>query len=225
MSFARRSVSVLGITVAVTLAVSGLALAQQGPASYAGPPVALGNGTAYTVVRTGPDGRLASIGVEITAPALEGLPAAAPGGHAMFPYHLAMPAAGPQTVIDHVGLDWEALGHPPAGVYDVPHFDFHFYLVDRAEVERVHFDGPDDSASPAQQPPAELLPAGYVLPPGTAVPKMGVHAVNPAAAEFQQKPFEATFIYGYYDRQLTFIEPMVSLAYLQSRPDFSAPVP
>ena len=53
---------------------------------------------------------------------------------------------------------------------------------------------------------------------------MGVHAINPQAAEFQQPPFTATLIYGYHNKKQTFIEPMVSLAFLQSKPVFSAPV-
>jgi hypothetical protein len=213
---------IVGAVATLSVVASGVAWGQS---TYTGTPVALGQGEAYTFVRTGPGGELASIGIVLTDKALEGLPGATPGGHAMFSYLLPMPESGPRTVVDHVGLDWEALGHPPQGVYDVPHFDFHFYLVSPGEVAKVHFDGPDDSASPAQQPPPELMPAGYVLPPGTAVPKMGAHAINPAAAEFQQKPFQATFIYGYYDKQLTFIEPMASLAYLQSKPDLTAPVP
>ena len=217
-----RNALFVGVAATLSVVTSGVAWGQS---SYTGTPVPMGNGEAYTFVRTGPGGEPAAIGIVLTAAALEGLPGGTPGGQALFPYHLPMPEAGPRTVVDHVGLDWEAHGHPPAGVYDVPHFDFHFYLVDRGEVEKVQFDGPEDSASPAQQPPAELLPAGYVLPPGTAVPKMGVHAINPAGAEFQQKPFEVTFIYGYYDKQQTFIEPMATLAYLQSKPDFTAPVP
>ena len=216
---------VVGVATTLSVVMSGAAWSGQGASTHTGAPVALGKGEAYTIVRTGPDGALASIGIELTAAALEGLPGATPGGHAMFSYILPMPETGPRTVVDHVGLDWEALGHPPAGVYDVPHFDFHFYLVSRDEVDRVAFKSDEESASPEQQPPAALMPAGYVLPPGTAVPKMGVHAINPAAREFQQKPFEATFIYGFYDKQLTFLEPMVTLAYLQSKPEYSAPVP
>jgi hypothetical protein len=68
------------------------------------------------------------------------------------------------------------------------------------------------------------MPAGYVLPPGTAVARMGVHAVNPSASEFQKQPFTASFIYGYHNKKLVFIEPMTTLAYLKSKPSFSAPV-
>ena len=41
---------------------------------------------------------------------------------------------------------------------------------------------------------------------------------------FQEQPFTATVIYGYCNKQLIFIEPMVSLAFLQSTPTFSAPL-
>lgn len=193
-------------------------------ASYTGDAVRIGQGEAHTVVRTGAKGELVAIGIVMTAAALEGLPTAPAGGHAVFPYPLPMPTKGPKTVVDHVVIDWEAAGHPPPGVYDVPHFDFHFYLVSRENVMQVRFDGPGDSAAPGQQPPPELMPAGYVLPPGTAVPQMGVHAVNPGAPEFQQQPFTATFIYGYYNKRQTFIEPMASLAFLKSKPAFTGPV-
>ena len=32
------------------------------------------------------------------------------------------------------------------------------------------------------------MPAGYIVPPGTAVSQMGVHAVNPSAPEFHNQP-------------------------------------
>lgn len=192
--------------------------------THEGKAVSIGRGEARTIVRSDTAGKVTAIGVVMTAAALEGLPTAAADGRAVFPHVLAMPTTGPKTVVDHVVVDWEAAGHPPPGVYDVPHFDFHFYLVSREEVMKVSFASPDDSASPAQQPAAELMPAGYVLPPGTAVPQMGVHAINPGAPEFQQQAFTATFIYGYYNRQQTFIEPMASLAFLKSKPSFSAAI-
>ncbi|MGE5336864.1 MAG: hypothetical protein ACM3PU_03490, partial [Gemmatimonadota bacterium] len=128
------------------------------------------------------------------------------------------------TVVDHVVVNWESVGHPPPKVYDVPHFDFHFYTVSRAAQMKVAYKDENESGTPGQQPPAELLPAGYIVPPGTAVPQMGVHAVDPSSPEFQGKPFTATFIYGFNNKQQTFIEPMVTLAYLESKPSFSAPV-
>ncbi|MFC3530924.1 DUF5602 domain-containing protein [Vogesella facilis] len=213
----------LPLALAVTLALgAGAARAQDLSASYEGAPVRFGQGEAHTVVRTDADGKPVSIGIVFSESALAGLPA---GDKDMAPaYQLAMPSSGPQTVVDHVVINWEGHGHPPPGVYDVPHFDFHFYLVSPALRQQVAFGNEGESGDPRQQPPAALLPAGYVVPPGTAVPQMGVHAVNPAAPEFQQQPFTATFIYGYHNQQQTFVEPMVALSFLQSKPSFSAAV-
>ncbi len=207
------------------LLAAGPALAQGKAATYEGKAERIGRGTAHTVVRTDGSGKPISIGIVFTPRVLDGLPKAAAGADPDFPYPLSMPTKGPRTVVDHVVVSWESSGHPPLHVYDVPHFDFHFYLVSRAAQMKVAFKDEKDSGDPGQQPPGELLPAGYVVPPGTAVSRMGVHAIDPSGPEFRNQPFTATLIYGYYEQKQTFIEPMASLAYLKSRPSFSAPVP
>ncbi len=53
---------------------------------------------------------------------------------------------------------------------------------------------------------------------------MGAHAIDPASPEFHQKPFTHTFIFGFYDAEMIFLEPMASLEYLNTRPEVSAPV-
>lgn len=181
--------------------------------------------SAHTVVRSDAGGKATSVGVLFSAGVLDGLPDSGNRKRADFAFSLSIPTKGPRTVVDHVVIDWEAVGHPPPKVYDVPHFDFHFYLVSSAERGKVSFKSDQDSGHPSQQPPAELLPAGYIIPPGTAALKMGVHAIKPTAPEFQGQPFSATFIYGYYNKQLTFLEPMASLSFLKSKPSFSAEVP
>ena len=67
-------------------------------------------------------------------------------------------------------------------------------------------------------PPKELIPPGYFIPPGTQVDRMGVHAVAKAAPEFHGHPFTYTMIYGYDNKTLAFLEPMLAIAYLQTRP-------
>lgn len=215
----------LVLVTATAVLATGPALGAGKPATYEGKATRIGHGTAHTVVRTDASGKPTSIGVVFTPGMLEGLPKAVKGADPDFPYTLPMPTKGPRTVFDHVVVNWESAGHPPPHVYDVPHFDFHFYLVSRQAQRKVAFKNENESGDPSQQPPAELMPAGYILPPGTAVPQMGVHAINPASPEFHGQPFNATFIYGYYDKQQTFIEPMASLAFLKSKPSFSAPLP
>lgn len=221
----RRWISFVVFAAAIIFPAAGSAWAQGKSAIYAGKAVTIGQGSARTVVRTDGNGEPVSISIVFTPGVLDGLPVASKGASPDFPYPLPMPPDGPRTVVDHVVVNWESAGHPPPHVYDVPHFDFHFYLVSPADRLAVAFSSEMDSGDPGQQPPAELVPAGYVLPPGTAVPQMGVHAINPVTSEFHGQPFTATFIYGYYNKRLTFIEPMASLAYLKAKPSFSAPVP
>ena len=220
---ARRPATALLTVAAAAILAATPALAAGKAQTYDGKSVHVGHGTAHTFVRTDDAGKVVAIGVAFSETALDGLPKATKKQDD-FPYLLPMPAKGPRTVFDHVVLNWESEGHPPPHVYDVPHFDFHFYTVSRAQQMGVKFKSDADSGLPSQQPAAKLMPAGYIMPPGTAVPQMGAHAVNPAGGEFHGQPFTATFIYGYYNQKLTFVEPMASLAFLKSKPDFSGPV-
>ncbi len=40
-----------------------------------------------------------------------------------------------------MGLNWEPAGHPLEGVYTIPHFDFHFYLISQEEVINITGEG------------------------------------------------------------------------------------
>src|SRR5664279_5489720 len=169
------------IATVTTVLAAGPVLAKSKPANYEGKAVRIGHGTAHTVVRADANGMAASISIVFTPGMLDGLPKAAKGADPDFPYLLPMPTKGPKTVVDHVVINWESAGHPPPHVYDVQHFDFHFHLVSYASHMKVAFKDEKDSGDPSQQPPAELVPAGYIVPPGTAVSQMGGHAVNPVS--------------------------------------------
>ena len=212
------------LAVGLALAVLTAGVAQAGTAKvFQGEAVAIGKGSARVVVAAGADGLPRSVAIVMGEAALEGLPADLPPGLPEIEYRLPMPAGGPATGYREVTVNWNPHGHPPAGIYDKPHFDFHFYLIDGGEREGVTFRGADAAAATAALDKA-LVPAGYVVPPDTAVEHMGVHGVDPRGAEFHKHPFERAFIYGYYRNRLTFVEPMVSLAYLQTKPDVTLPV-
>lgn len=208
-------------TLAV-LSLSGLAFASD-PSTFTGTPVAVGNGTAHVSVMTNDMNEPESVSVVLTKDALQGLPEVQ-GDQMAWVFPLPLPDSGPRTGFEMVVLDWNPSGHPPEGIYSVPHFDVHFYLIGNEEREAITFlgEGHDPALS---APDPMLLPAGYVIPPGTAEEQMGVHALDPAGEEFQGQPFSHNVIYGYYQGNLIFVEPMVSLAFLQSLPDVTSPVP
>ena len=204
-------VAVLAVALAVG-ACSDESVAPTATTELDGPTVAVGNGTARTVVIE-QGGRVSSIGIQLTDGALTGLPATMP----MTEWQLSLPpgvGAGPW---DHAALDWNPQGHPPPQVYTVPHFDFHFYMVSPAD--QMAIAGGPDTTSVAPQ----YMPRDYASEV-ESVPMMGVHWADTLAAEYHGHPFDHTFIYGFHQGRMIFDEPMVTVAFLQSGTDFSGPV-
>lgn len=221
--FTRRGFRFFGLVSAVMLGLAASAATQASePTIHAGKPVPVGNGVARVLVAADSTGAPTSVSVVLTAAALEGLPGAG-AGHADSEYILPMPSGAPQTGYDHVGLNWNPAGHIPTGIYSVPHFDVHFYLVTRAERDAVTFQGTAATAS-LTPPDSALVPEGYVIPPDSAVEGMGHHGVDTKSHEFHGEPFDHTFLYGYYGRRLIFVEPMVTLEFLKKKPDVTVPV-
>jgi uncharacterized protein len=188
-----------------------------------GDPVAFGRGTIRTLVAFNADGRPASVGVSFSASALEGLPAQAPADDLGWLFRLPLPSGVALPPYDHVAVYWNPHGHEPHGVYDVAHIDVHFFLTPPEEVDRITASDRDLELC-YRLPPAQAIPAGYILPPGTQHRRMGVHWIEAEASEFKGQPFTATFIVGSYDRQVNFLEPMIAHSFLASRPNLRKPV-
>lgn len=215
--------------VAMAVALAGCAGAGSGvptrpvAGTFDGPPVEIGGGRARAFVTLDGCGNPTAVGVRFSEAALVGLPAEHPKDADGYEYVLALPVEAGIAGFDHVGLDWNPMGHIPPGVYSVPHFDFHFYLISRRQREKITLAG-EDLATAHKAPAPEFLPPGYVLPPGTEVAGMGAHAIDPGAPEFNGQPFTKTFIYGFYDGELVFVEPMVAKTYLDAKPDVTEAV-
>ena len=176
----------------------------------------LGRGTVRSWVTLDKDGKPAAIGVTISEAALKTAPTELPSGQPGVEFNLALPAEAAATAFDHIGFGWNPRGHEPEKIYDVPHFDLHFYTITPAERARITAQG-DDLAKTYREPSAEYAPVGYILAPGTAVPNMGAHWINPKAGEFQGAAFTRTFLYGNYDGQIIFYEPMITKAFLETQ--------
>jgi len=193
------------------------------PGTYEGPAVAVGQGQARAFVTRDAYGKPLSFGIRLDEAALSGLPSEPPAGAEGFAYSLELPAEAAGMGYDRIVFDWNPHGHVPPGVYDVPHFDFHFYLIGEDATNKITAVG-EDLERAHKAPAPEFMPAGYILPPGTEVPKMGAHAIDPTGDEFTKKSFTKTFIYGFYDGEMIFVEPMITKAYLETKPDVTLPV-
>lgn len=180
--------------------------------TFYGPENSFGAGKVRSFITITHTGLPQEVGVQVTANAFSGL-ATQPGEYSyIIPLHQK---ALEVTPFDHIEVDWNPFGHPPPGIYSVPHFDFHFYKI---SVDQQMAIPPytDQTASLFDTPPPTgYLPAGYIPGPG-GVPQMGKHWLDVMSPEFHGTAFTKTFIYGTYNGAVTFYEPMVTRAYIES---------
>ncbi len=196
----------------------------QTPVTTFGKAVTVGNGSARSFVTVDASGNPSEIGVRLTEAALTGLPTTDTNPPAWFV--LDLPAnTTTKLPFNHLSFDWNPHGHEPAGVYDLPHFDVHFYMVSMAERMPITL----DDAKGDIMPVANLLPAGYQtapnVVPGRTVPMMGRHWVDPNSHEYHGAAFTQTFIYGSYNGKVIFLEPMATKAYLEQKKTETFPIP
>jgi hypothetical protein len=200
-----------------------------------GQPVALGEGMVRTYVVIDEAGKKPlEIGVAVDARSMEGK---LPDEMRMIP--LALPGNTPQPY-HFVLFDWNPQGHIPEGVYDVPHFDFHFYITPLAEVQAIRREDPHFRVKANNLPKDDFVPAHYIVPapPGLepadlTEPGMGLHWEDRRDPQIQgllgkpaaYRPFTKTFIYGSWDGQVTFLEPMITREYLLRRASETIPIP
>ena len=180
-----------------------------------GQSVTVGDGSAKTFVIVDDAGNPTDIGLRITESALSGLPA-----EGTVDYNLSLPndAAAP---FDHVTLNWQSHGHVPLQFFSAPHFDMHFFMTDETAVAAIKAEDPDFVTKAMHYPDEEYIPAGYIVagPPLEAtVPAMGLHWVDSAGGFGPEFVFAQVLINGTWDGDYTFIEPMVALDYLMTKP-------
>jgi hypothetical protein len=173
-----------------------------------GAPMAMGDGTARTFVKVDGSGQPVEYGVRISAAALQGL-----DEHEE--KNIVLPLPEVNGLFKTVHLGWNPHGHPPLDIYTLPHFDVHFYTIDDATREAIP-GGPDATAT--KTPAAGFLASDYALDP-VSVPAMGTHATDQLSGEFNGGTFDKTYIYGYYDGKIAFLEPMLTRDYLLTSPN------
>lgn len=220
--FARKAAAALLVGSMLALPVVH---AEDGIKTEFGETVALGNGAMRTYVSYLEEAgarRPTALGVEISATAVNSLPEAAPV-MAIMP----VPAAASLTPVKFAMVDWNPMGHIPPGVYDLPHFDFHFYLTDPSSLDAIKpGECPGKGEGVACETferatagvPRALVPPGFISV-GAVVPMMGDHLIDVQGPEFTGTTFTHTFIYGAFDGEITFYEPMVTTKFLMTQPE------
>ncbi len=188
---------------------------------FKGPEVPVYHGKAWTWININKSGMIEQVAISIDDSALNSVKTGAGGGgthqhedNTVLKFHQF--AGG--SIFNHVWLNWNPEGHPPAGVYNKPHFDIHYYMTSPQERENYLDPAKLDAAMPAA-----YLPANYLgIDP---VPTMGKHYVDVTSPELNGQPFTQTYILGSYDGKLVFLEPMITLDFLKATTNFERPLP
>ncbi|MFV8257664.1 DUF5602 domain-containing protein [Bdellovibrio bacteriovorus] len=183
-----------------------------------GPPTTMGNGEVRTFIETTDLGEPLSIGVAFPKEAMDGL-----SEHAPEVFVVALPTTMALPPYNHVMLDWMPHGHEPESVYGRPHFDFHFYMMSSEDRQKITCQGEDEAVC-LKQPAPELIPPFYTPTPA-GVPQMGWHWVDPRSPEYNGQPFTSTMIYGFYNGEMNFIEPMMTKEFIQATTWFASLIP
>lgn len=191
------------------LALITVALAPAAAETYYGDSTSVGDGWMRTYVQYDA-GSPSRIGIQMNAAAFQAF-ASAPESAT----ELLLPSQAPGRYTFAL-VDWNPEGHPGPG-YNVPHFDFHFYFTSPEEVDAIPFNPAPTHANPA------YVPENYI-PDLVAVPQMGLHYLDLTAPEFNGGSFTRTFIYGFNEGWLTFLEPMITYATLASGDPFELAV-
>ncbi len=201
---------------------------------------AIGNGTVRTWLKVDAKTREPrSLGVTLTEQGLAGLPedtAPAQQGSAKlrlmdggpnhtFEYELKFPPEAADTAFNHMGFNWNPAGHGPKGIFTVPHFDVHFYMATSEYRHAIMVDLQDADPTHLKvsnlEPPSQFLPPDYQLAPNTAEPRMGSHYADVTSPELKPGNFGNIFLIGAHGGNILFWEPMITKAYLESKPKFS----
>jgi hypothetical protein len=177
-----------------------------------GEPQKLGNGVVQSFVSLDACRNPVSIGVTFTKAALSGLPKISQE------YALSPPSAASASAFQYVLITWNPQGHQPTGIYDVPHFDFHFYSLSPTERQQIKAIG-DDRIKALKLPLPAFIPPDYIPEPTPPAPGEGRHWIDTRSPEFRGQPFGKTFIYGTYDGEIIFAEPMLTKDLLETHPN------
>lgn len=183
------------------------------PMTFHGPVTQLGDGNIRSFVKIDEDGAPEEIGLTFPESALNNLP------HTMTFFEIQLPQQAYKTPFDHIGFDWNPHGHEPEGVYNVPHFDMHFYMIPSAERIQI---GVEDPLS-EKLPPTGFMPASYIPLPGS-VPQMGKHWLDPSTPELNGGEFTQVMMMGSYNEEVIFYEPMITLDYLKEKKSENIPL-
>lgn len=215
--------------------------AYRGPCARLGPPAVLGEVTVRAYVQIEDDGTPYALGITFPDSAFASLPAEPADGYRCLDLNdderidigvecvgghervLFLPRAWGDSVNSPFRwalFNWNPIGHGPAGVWNTAHFDFHFFVQSLADRSRIRIGrcamlvDCDDLELGTRPVPPSYLPDGYE-DRGVVEFGMGNHLIDPTTFGTPSNPPSHTLIYGAWAGHVSFLEPMITLDFLE----------
>jgi len=208
------------------------------PAEWTAQMDAYAKAGSYPAVQTQSGDTIASVLVEV--PAIEftgdGQSATLPIGPCQtiyrFAYSDVQAPEGATLPFAYAEIDWNTEGEPrgPNGSFVSPHFDFHFYMEPKSEIDHQlgcvstngrtcdEFETSYEQMRLFQEMPApQYIPASYRADVDSAIPEMGLHLLD-ASFDYTVENVNntPTLIYGTFNGDVLFAEASVTLYTLQN---------
>lgn len=155
-------------------------------------------------------GKLKEFGFSIPVPTIERAGSVQVEGYLPLPQPML-----DQTVFKTFSLIYLPHGHVPAGVYDIPHWEWHLYTIDKPSVEAI-------DCSDQRVPNSDQLPPDHIALPACLV-HLGMHAYDLKAPEFTGGRFSKGIYGGYYHADFIAVEPKIATSVLLERQDVILP--
>jgi hypothetical protein len=237
-----------GFGVAVLLTGLGLAVSAERSGSartLEGKVTSLGAGTIQSFLTLDRSGAPLAMGVRMSPAALEQLPRTPNtvsrcfdlDGNGKHTQHecmgdeeriLELPTGASELPFSWIMVNWNPAGH--VAPYARPHFDFHFYIAERSLVESIvpgrcgEMVDCQEFKRASRPVAARYVPDGYI-DVGAVATRMGNHLLDSQSPELKDSlPFTSTFIYGAYDGKVIFLEPMITLDFIQKTRESCLPI-
>lgn len=172
----------------------------------------LGTGEVTTFVSVHPDSGERVIGAEMTPGVLE------EDASEHEKYVVDFPDSD-EVPFSWLGLDWEPGGHYPGDKYAIPHLDWHFYFAPHEQIKDI----PTIAMPPSEysedeyytEPlPMDQVPENYFRT-NYVFGYMGEHLYDETEPEYNDGTFGNTFVYGHWENELIFMEPMITVPYFE----------
>jgi hypothetical protein len=181
---------------------------------FYGDAITLGPGSMKSWIQTDENGKPVSLGFTISEAAIAALPSTDTMYMLMMPMMSGNMSMTMPSPFDHLEINWAPNGDAGSAVFNHAHLDCHFFTINSSTQMGIMM-GMDTAMIGANYLPQNCKADSV------AEANMGVHVYDTLSAEYHGSPFDHTFMYGFYQGNMTFVEVMCAKYFLDAKTNYT----